>query len=169
MVRECGRDEEGMKKWWVGMYNCSLYIPTDKRRKRRRGEDWGGRSSEELPHVDVKNTVFSDAEPSRPVTLLNVLHPGVEKKDFPYLYVYFVYHCHLCIFFISTYFFVITCSITCMYTVVSVWVWVSGWMSADLLIWSVIRISLCLEEECNCWTPFSCEHIWQSGLGLLTY
>ena len=35
--------------------------------------------SEALPHVYVKSTVFSDAEPSRPVTFLNVLHPGVEN------------------------------------------------------------------------------------------
>ena len=35
-----------------------------------------------LPHVYGKSTVFSDAEPSRPVTLLNVLHPGVENTQY---------------------------------------------------------------------------------------
>ena len=31
-----------------------------------------------LPHVYVKYTILSDAEPFRLVTLLNVDHPGVE-------------------------------------------------------------------------------------------
>ena len=73
-----------MKKGWVGMYNGSLYIAIQ---GRGGGERMGGRSSEALPHVDVKSTVFSDAETSRPVTLLNVLFPEVEKHDTIYMYI----------------------------------------------------------------------------------